>query len=376
MRLDSAREPAVPASQALQLDDLRLYLENPAQYALRKRLGIRDNREEDPMELEDEPFYCPQPKDLELLEKIVHRRIADGNEGTREKCRRHFDGLYENLALRGLMPEGHFRSLDQDQLWERAQAMLDGLDKFFAGFDGDGGHVSVPGVVLGDGSGRSKLHRLRDVPVRRLPAVALRAAGRDLELHGELPCLFFSKADQRGATVVFMAGAFKPARLLPAFLFYAAAASGDSALGERLRAAPFTIHYVHKKYRKFETGNWAPFRLSREEARAYLERLLASMLTDTAFDLRPFELIAKRLAPQGRLPERGSGGAPDGGSLDFARILREELEAAEDAPDYSAPEIPESQILLDPRVPDDAEAKIRARLGPFFNFKPDPGHAG
>ncbi|MDB5048275.1 MAG: hypothetical protein JWO30_1346 [Fibrobacteres bacterium] len=369
--LGPVREPVVPALLPLQLDDVRLYLENPVQYALRKRLNIRDNREEDPMDLEDEPFFCPKPKDLDLLEKIIHRRIADGKDGTREKCHAHFLGLYENLALRGLMPEGHFRSLDQDLLWDRAQAMLDGLDKFFEALDKDGAsHISVPGILLGDGSGRGKVHRLKDVPVQRFPAVPLRVAGRNLELHGELPCLF-NMDDGRCATVVFMAGTFNPRRLLPAFLFYAAAVSTDTELGQRLRGGPFTIHYVFKKYQKFETGNWAPFRLTREEARAYLETLVGSILGDTDFDLLPFDLIAKRLAPQGRLID----GADRGGE-DYAQALRDELEFADDAPDYFAPALPESQLLLDPRVPADAEAKIRSRLGFFFNFKPDPGHDG
>lgn len=361
----AAREPAVPAPRILPLDDIRMYLENPAQFALRKRLGIRDNRDEDPMDLEDEPFFCPPSKDLDLLQKIVHRRIAEGMDGTRTACRTHFLALYENLALRGLMPEGHYRDLDQELLWKRAELMLDGLDKFFEALHRSGAQSCIPGVVLGDGSGRRNSVMMKDVPVERLPALRLRAAGCDVELHGELPCLF-RDGEGRSATVVFLSSAFTPRRLLPAFLFYVATAASDSALGESLRAGPFTIHYVHKKYQKYEIGNWAPFRLSRDEARAYLGTLADGIFTGRDFDLLPFDLIAKRLAPQGRLVD----------GVDYVQALRDELEFAEDAPDWFAPVLPESQILLDPEVPEDAERKIRARLGLFFNFKPDPGHEG
>jgi hypothetical protein len=110
--------------------------------------------------------------------------------------------------------------------------------------------------------------------------------------------------------------------------------------------------------------------MGRDEARAYLADLAAAMLAETDFDLLPFDAIAKRLAPQGRL----IGGLAEG--RDYAELLREELEYAEDAPDFFAPAPPESRLLLDPAVPGDAEAKIRARLSPFFNFKPDPGHEG
>ena len=363
---DASRETE-PGATALPLDDIRLFLENPAQYALRKRLGIRDNREEDATDEEDEPFFCPARTGNDLLQLVIHRRIAMGADGTRERTHAHFLAMYGNLALRGLMPGGPFRLLDQEQLWARAEAMLDGLDKYFEAMAKDGRHQEcVPGLVLGDGSRRGLAHRLRDIPVLRFPAPGLRAADRDLELHGELPCLFRDPADGRCTTVVFLAGQFAPRRLLPAFLFYAAAVASDSRLGEWLRAAPFTIHYVHKKYAKYEIGNWAPFRLTREQARAWLAETAGSMLTGTDFDLLPFDLIAKELAPQGALI----------GGVDYAQALREGLDAAEDAPDWFAPGLPESQILLAPQVPDDAEAKIRSRLAPFFNFKPGPPREG
>ena len=153
---------------------------------------------------------------------------------------------------------------------------------------------------------------------------------------------------------------------MPAFLFYAAGAASDTQLGQWLRAAPFTIHYVHKKYSNFELGNWAPFRLTREQAADWLGSIAAAMLTDRDFDLLPFELIAGALAPKGALLD----------GVDYAESLRTALEDAEDGPDWFAAELSESQVLLAPKVPDDAEAKIRARLGVFFNFRPDPPHEG
>ena len=325
------------------------------------------------MDEEDEPFFCPRRTGDDLLQRVIHRRIAMGAIGaerTRERCREHFLAMYDNLALRGLMPGGPFRLLDKEQLWERAGAMLDGLDKYFEGMAKDGRFQECfPGLVLGDGSGRGLVHRMRDIPVQRFPALRLRAADRDVELHGELPCLFRDPADGRCTTLVFLDGLFKPRRLLPAFLFYAAAAASDSQLGDWVRAAPFAIHYVYKKYpksAKFETGNWAPFRMTREQARDWLADLAGTMLTGTDFDLLPFDLIAQDLAPQHGLIS----------GVDYAQTLRAGLEAAEDAPEWFAPYLPESQVLLDPQVPDDAEAKIRRRLAPFFNFKLEPPRAG
>jgi hypothetical protein len=163
-----------------------------------------------------------------------------------------------------------------------------------------------------------------------------------------------------------MNGKYAVKRLLPAFLFYMAGAASDTELGAWLRAAPFTIHYVHKKYNGFEIGNWAPFHVTRERASDWLGGLASAMLTGRDFDLLPFETIAGTLAPKGALLD----------GVDYAGSLRTAIEDAEDGPDWFAPELPESQILLAPRVPDDAEAKIRARLGLFFNFKPDLSREG
>jgi exodeoxyribonuclease V gamma subunit len=363
----AARAPASRARLSIPLDDMRLFLDNPARYALRRRLGIWDNREEDPMDQEDEPFFCPEPAERELLQRVIQRRLVLGGRGSRESCRDYFLESYGNLALRGLMPAGHFRALDQEQVWDRASAMLDGLDKYFQGMEEDGrDQICIPGLVMGEGSRRGPIHRMQDASIKRFPALHLSAAGREIGIHGELACLFREPADGRNTTLVFQSSPFSARRLLPSFLFYAAGVASDGELGEWLRAAPFTIHYVHKKYSKYETGNWAPFRLTRDAARAWLSDLAEAMITGLDFDLLPFDIIAKRLAPQGRLAD----------GVDYAQAIRDELEFAEDAPDRLAPEIPESQALLDPRVPDDAEEKIRRRLSLFFNFRPDAGPAG
>jgi exodeoxyribonuclease V gamma subunit len=345
-----------PAS--LPLDDFRIFLENPARYALRRRLLIRDARDEDPMDQEDEPFFCPPPADSDLIKRVAYRRLTAG-DGSRAACRAWFEEAYANLGLRGMMPAGPYRELDREQLWTAAEAALDGIDAFFADLEKDGKSLRrMPGLVLGDGFARGILPRMRDLPVLRLPPARLVAAGQALELHGELPAFYRNAADGSGSALVFLPGDFKPRHLLPACLFYAAALLGEGEAAEWLRAAPFTIRYVYKDRKKYAAGNWAPFRMDREQAEAWLRGLAEAMLTGTDFDLLPFDAIQQALAPKGRL-EAG---------LDYAAVLREELED-DDEPEWGALPVPDSETLLAPRVPDDAEAKIRARLGPFFNWK-------
>ena len=384
----AARAEEIPARQSVAIDDLRLYLENPVLYTLRKRLGIRDRLEEDPMELEDEPFFSRYPKDLNLLEKVVQRRYADWEgaaytttvatnvatnvTATMAASKSHFLALYDNLALRGHMPGGHYSELDKELLWNRAEAVLTGLDGFHAKLT-EVGHTlaCIAGIAIGEGGSRGPQGR-SDAPAIRIPPVRLRAAGREIELHGQLPCLFRRDADATGngacSTMIFMSGAFQRRRLLPAFLFYVTGLLSDSPLGDWLRAAPFTVHYVHKKSSgsdAYEVANWAPFRMTRGEALAYLTGLLEAMLAGPDYDLLPFDLIAQSLTKGNRLVD----------AADFAQTLRDECEYAEEAADWaaftSAYTPTESMRLLDPKVPEDAEAKIRARLASFFNFIPE-----
>jgi hypothetical protein len=349
----------------LKLDDVRLFLENPARYALRKRLGIYDDRDEDPMDQEEEPFFCPYPADYDLLRGAVHRCLAAA-DATRADSRAWFDAAYANLGLRGHMPAGPYRDLDREALWKRIETALDGVETLFSDLaDEHRPLAAAPTLVIGDGSDRGLTARMRGLPVERTRAPRLQIGERPLEVHGELPCLFRDASDGSCVAVVFMAGSFKARHLLPAFAAYAAALLTDGATGAWLRGNAFRIRYVGKKKNsdEYEHGSWAPFRLEPSQAEGWLRELAESMLEGTGFDALPFDAIHKLLAPQGRLAD----------GIDYAETLRAELEDP-DEPEWGAAAPPASETLLAPAVPDDAEAKIRARFGLFFNFKPAADH--
>lgn len=361
---EGRKEPVGP--RPMPLDDFRLYLENPALYTLRRRHRISDWREEDPSEAEDEPFFCPYPKDIEILESVFLDRMGDWRTADRAAVRAAFEARYENLGLRGHMPTGHYRELDRDSLWEKAEKTLASLDGFLDPWRQAGGGLQVfRGASLGDGRSRSGAE-----PELRASPVSLRAAGLELEVHGHLPCLLRLSGPGAGggladvggtATLVYMTGRFDRRRLLPAFLFYAAGLLSDSPLGQWLRSGPFTIHYLFQSGKGAgQPEKWAPFRLDPAEARRYLESLAASMLGEPDFDLLPFDIISGKLAPNGRLLD----------GPDYAQAIREELDRSDEGDEQStAPAYTESLAILDPGVPDDAEAKVRARLAPFFNFR-------
>lgn len=367
----SGRAGSLPADpDRLTLDDLRLYLENPAQYTLRKWFGIRDYREEDPRDLEDEPFFCPFPKDLEILDAVFHGRLADWRNPSLEPARKAFREHYDNLCLRGHMPVGHYQALDREALWEKAAASLESLEGFLVPLREGGRKVRIfSGVALGDGTSRSG--SAASGPALRLPPLRLELPGpagkagqavRSVEVHGYLPNLIRPEEGGGCSTLLFMTGDFDRRRLLPGFLFYCAGLLSDTPLGEALRSGPFTLHHLSRKGIKGYGApeNWPPFRMDPAEARHYLESLVGSMLAGPDFDMLPFDLISKDLARAGRLAD----------AEDYAGILRESLDQNEEADEYSVSFLPsESLRILGAQVPEDAEAKIQARLGPFFNWK-------
>jgi hypothetical protein len=264
------------------------------------------------------------------------------------------------------MPAGPYRELDQERLWQAAEDALDGIDALFAELAQEGKALRrMPGLILGDGFARGILPRMRDLPTLRLPPARLSLGARAIELHGELPGFYRNESDGACSALVFLPGDFKPRHLLPAALFYAAALLTPTETATALAGAPFTIRYLCKDKKRYVWGNWAPFRMDADQARAWLAGLAEAMLDGADFDALPFDAIQKSLAPQNRLLT----------GIDYAAALREELEN-DDEPEWGAPVPADSEVLLAPRVPDDAEAKIRARLEPFFNFKPAGGSDG
>lgn len=354
------------------LEDLRLYLENPLEYTLRRRLGIRDRREEDPAALEDEPFFCPKPWDREILDRVVMARLAPrGPEDPdpRAACRRGFESLYDGLALRGLMPAGHYRTLDREQLWDKAERALEAVDGVLGRMGEKGNLEAVGPVVLGDGDRRPGAGR-----ALAFPPVSLTVGGRAVEIHGRLPWLFrYAPGGGEGcAALVFTPYDFKVRRLLQPFLFFAAGLLSPAPLGDWLRAGRFTLHHVHAGKGGFASGNWPPFdplAFDPAAAKGFLEGVLADMLAGPDFDLLPFDAIAATLIEklgsrpgEGRLKEVRDPG-------EFADILREEIEGTEGQDRFAAWRPGPTVRLLDGEVPADAYAKIHARLGPFFNWR-------
>ncbi len=355
-----ATVPEAIESEPLRLDDIRLYLENPAQFTLRRRLGVREIWRDDSAELGEEPFATGSRESRELIEFLVRKRVTGWDLTTIPDCRKEFLAKYENLTRRGATPMGHYRDLDRDVLWERAEAALMGVERLIAEMSENGrSYRSWNGAILGDGPLRAGL-RLLETPELRVAAPLLESSEVKIRLEGGIPNLLRCDSDGALSTVVFMTGAFSPRRLLPALIFHAAVQLSASELGQWFRAARFTVRYIAKKGSGVETGNWAPFLPGPESAFNWLRDIVTEMSGRPDFDLLPFELIAKRLAPSGRLLD----------GENYAEALREEIEYAGESHDSSAYQPNEGLRILNPSVPEDAERKIRARLERFFNFLP------
>lgn len=371
-----AREGAEPADGGkpirIHLEDIRRYLENPLDHTLRRRLGIRDRDEEDTAALEDEPFFCPSPWDWNLFERVVAARLAPEAMATpdpEESCRQVFEGLYDGYAQRGLMPAGHYRTRDKEQLWTRAEKALAAVGDSLQRIAEKGGFDALGPMVLGDGDRRPAPGK-----ADAFPAIRLEVGGRVVELHGRLPWLFryASESEEGCAALVLSHSDFKARRLLHPFLFHLASLLSPTSLGGWMRAGRFTIHHIYKGNSGYQAGKWPPFLSSefdRAAAKRYLETLVARILGSPDFDLLPFDAIADTLI-QKVGSKSGEGCLKDVESpAKYAEELRNRLEDMQG--EFNPPWRPGPTMgLLNAAVPEDAWEKIHSRLGPFFNWKP------
>src|SRR5262249_38227659 len=110
------------------LRELRGFLDCPAEAAVKRHLGLRD--EDEPEPVDDEPFYTETPFDKQLvrefLQRFTARAVATGVDAALTGWRDRFAALHEEWRLRGRVPEDVFGVVDQARLMQMAQQRLEG----------------------------------------------------------------------------------------------------------------------------------------------------------------------------------------------------------------------------------------------------------
>jgi exodeoxyribonuclease V gamma subunit len=335
---------------AISLRELSQFLVNPIESSLRWHLGIYDEDDEDRTLPEDGPFFTKYPYDYRFIHDVLNYYIHNGKTHDIQLYMRDY---YEHASLMSITPDGVYGEIDYDNCSAMITERLDaepGLSEFI---ESRKNSSLFQNITFGTNNIKIKPDLI--YPALHFGRTEL---NRDLcvGLSGSLPCIWKDPGSGQCETLVITNSA-KPSvvHVVQPFLFYMAAISGlVKDLDVFIGPGTFTIHVSHK-------GGVTPYRYrsSGDEARAYLNRLLADFLDETSFDILPLAIIAGQKV----LAQHDMNDNPDKEAVNRYRELLIRLideDAEKELPAFRPMRI---LSLMEAEVPADAYIKVRDRMG-------------
>ncbi len=376
---------ATPERTVLTLRDLELFLLNPLEAAVRRRLELyeRETDSEDRSLAEDEPFYsefeldCALTRDvldfyLEKAAKTPKKESAQEASEEPQDYLRFLDEYYLDSRRRSRTPDGAFSDLDRHKLREKLRRRVEGGGEVARGLDSLleelAGQALLRNVTIGE-------PRSSDPADLKFPPLRFQAGEpeRVVEVHGTLPYVW-RHPDAGVCSALVLSHSAKgtrntpPKQVLMSFLFYLAALAGTepNKQGQTSRelagADKFTIYLANQKgilsYR---------YALQPETARQYLQQLVNNLLGPGAFDMLPFDIFLKLNRNQTNIPvpyyQDSEASAHE--KANYARRLQQQVDEAMTNPwsDYNPGPVLK---LVRGRVSPDAWDQIHARFALFF----------
>ncbi|MBN1526499.1 MAG: exodeoxyribonuclease V subunit gamma, partial [Candidatus Omnitrophica bacterium] len=364
------KEAALPEEERVTIRELRRFLENPVEAAIRRHLELYDERGQLPAAAEDEPFYSVWPMDREFGSGILSRFIANWKAGKAEVeydrvVEEHFDRYYRYCRLRGKVPDEAFGDLDKKRFEALLKLRLEGEDGIISFLQQRSGNEFHANLILGEayraaGGGLT------------FPPLELNVKGMKAKLHGEIPFVWKDKKGKAYETLV-IADRNKPLarspqkELIIPFLFYASlmALKGqgkrpDPQLGW-IEDMPIRIHVA------FKDGVDDPwtYRISPKDAAAYLASLAGGLLAPETFEIIPFALITKK--DHLKRPDEMKKDAPKAEKELYKQMLEEAIDREGEKRYFSEYAPSDVARLCGGEVPEDVYDKVLERLGPLYS---------
>lgn len=302
LEIAAGAEPNDQHMLSLTLKHVKAFLVDPADYALRRHLGMydADAAVEEITAAEDEPFLTPFPADYRLLgdpltwwleSRLNETSASDLSAGDL------FDRYYDHLARQGMTPEALYAELDRSALKAQVLQRADLLEELLG--DMHAAARVYRTAVIGDPGSRG-LSGTKTLGVKRFDALELpavqnlpsgEAAGAGIRLHGELPWLWRSRQGDWHTLVLSGSNskAKAPTRyVIEAVLFYLACLAAEPS---RCWLGPgnFSVHVVYNTCRRDFSYAFTP-----RVARDYLAALATELLEMQRVDWLPFEVVARK----------------------------------------------------------------------------------
>lgn len=327
---------AAPRSlpEGISLGQLRRFLSDPVTASLQRHLNLGP---EAPTVAEmalkvDEPFFTGHPADWDLGaafgQALMARLWADPSDPTvLAGAATLFDRCYERYRRQGITPDGAFALADAKHLKALALDTAAALEQLVPRLAGATRRLAA--VIIGT---PADARLPADGATLRLPPLALEGRHSDespwrVTLHGALPWLW-QEADGTWNTVVMRADAGIEGFFAPVLFCCAWACAGPSA------PPALTVHLVAG-----DTIKTRCFNHSADQARAYLQALVAACLEPRVPDWMPFDSLRK-------LGLKADMAVDDASRRAFAAGLRQSLDESDD-PLLSALSPPVADDVLD-----------------------------
>ena len=352
--------------EKITLKQLKKFLEDPVSHAMKRHLGVYDEKEaiEEVILREDEPFYSEFPVDYNL--KIVPLKLwldiyaASGGLNTGGQTPEEiYDSVYENLQRNSATPEGSFAALDRNELRDDVSARAGCLCQVLT--EMGSGEETYRAFFVGEGT-EEQISSANNLPIESFGPVRLTIRTADslgeeieteIELHGQLPWVWQNHGGDWHGMV--LTGSGKPPKkkepdkyILEPLLFWMFCLCTDDAR-QKIGDSKITFHVVYKE----EVKTWT-YAVSEGTAREYLERLISAYLNRKNIEWLPFEKVTSlSIKPHNMADEE----------IDEAK---KEIFHAQLLDEYAE----EKSLLIrlaKPIIPDDAFDKTRDRFQIFFN---------
>jgi len=345
----------------INLRDLRLYLKNPAESAVRRHLQLYDDS--GITVNEDEPLFSEYFNKRDFIRDILHRYICSPDDFDYKSCVKE---LYHNQFLSGNAAGKSFYHNDLNNYIEAVSARIEKGAQNLSSFKySRRNHQYFKDIIIGDsdyGNGKNGIFS-DDLTKNFTPFTMKIKTGEDFktfEIKATINNIWKDRETGDIELLLITASSqFNYSQIIYPFLFCIMAKSGfHKELYETLGKGNFIIHVSHRN--KMTS---VPYAISRESAATYFSGIINDFSQDKSFDFLPLEIISEDRMRK-RFNEMKNPGRDEKSFYREILVQRIKEDAESYFPKYSPGEI---ITLMSPNVPEDAYDKVKTRLSLLLN---------
>ena len=261
----SEEESALPLKDPVKIDAKYIsdFLENPLEYALKRKLKLSDWGENSEFENQKPPLKMDSINFSKILKENVYNIAKEEN----------FKDIYKKYKMKGLAPEAIFGEIEEGFAWEKILKTIEKID-----------NIENLTFYRNVNIGNNKTHK--DEPCINFPSIILNIKNCKVEITGSIP-LFAKNQDEN---ILFLVANNQKEYRIFSEMFVLYALYFFASKEEKI----YSIYSISPKDKVVYSVNKVIF----EELQTWLSNVLEDMLSvDHLFDYLPIDIIVEKLSP-------------------------------------------------------------------------------